>query len=140
MLVRLVPKLILWVTENHKLGKEWKQGNTCKEKYLEVKKTVCLAKCKNQKGKDLETLCSGMIRNVMCLRLQRGWSKLIRILLMSIEKEIMMMYCQNVMKKRIGLGKVIMRSFWTQCLHGTGIVCPRQILLSAYLVHWKKTW
>ena len=28
-------------------------------------------------------LCSGMIRNAMCLRLQRGWSKLIRILLVS---------------------------------------------------------
>ena len=28
-------------------------------------------------------LCSGMIRNAICLRLQRGWSKLIRILLVS---------------------------------------------------------
>ena len=26
-----------------------------------------------------ETLCSGMIRNAMCLRFRRGWSKLIRI-------------------------------------------------------------
>ena len=26
------------------------------------------------KGKDLKMLCSGMIRNAMCLRLQRGWS------------------------------------------------------------------
>ena len=27
-----------------------------------------------QKGKTLETLSSGIIRNAMCLRLQRGWS------------------------------------------------------------------
>ena len=34
--------------------------------------------------------CSGMIRNAICLRLQRGWSKLISILLVSkifIDKE-----------------------------------------------------
>ena len=31
----------------------------------------------------MKTLCSGMIRNAMCLRLQRGWSKLIKILLVS---------------------------------------------------------
>ena len=38
-----------------------------------------------QKGKTLETLCcGGMIRNVMYLRMQRGRSKLIRILLVSI--------------------------------------------------------
>ena len=34
-----------------------------------------------KKGKNLETLYEGMIRNVMCLRLQRGWSKLVSILL-----------------------------------------------------------
>ena len=37
---------------------------------------------KSQKGKDLKTLCSGMIRNAMSLKLQRGWSTVIRILLM----------------------------------------------------------
>ena len=54
-----------------------------KEKYLEAKKTVCQAKCKKQKGKDLETLFSEMIRNGPCLRLKRGWPKLIKILLVS---------------------------------------------------------
>ena len=29
--------------------------------------------------------------------------------------------------KRKELGKYIMKSFWTQSLHGTGIVCPKQI-------------
>ena len=38
------------------------------EKYLEAKKTVCQAKCKKQKGKDLEALCSGMIRNAVCFK------------------------------------------------------------------------
>ena len=37
---------------------------------------------KSQKGKDLKTLCTGMIRNAMSLKLQRGWSTVIRILLM----------------------------------------------------------
>ena len=36
---------------------------------------------KSQKGKDLKTLCTGMIRNAMSLKLQRGWSTLIRMLL-----------------------------------------------------------
>ena len=31
----------------------------------------------------MKTLYSGVIRNAICLRLQRGWSKLIRILLVS---------------------------------------------------------
>ena len=35
----------------------------------------------NTERKDLETLGSVLIRNVKCLRLQRGWSNLIRILL-----------------------------------------------------------
>ena len=129
-----VSRLTLRVNEKQKLWKEWKQGNICREKYLEAKKTACQAKCKKHKGKDLETLCSGMIRNAMCLRLQRGWSKLIRILLVSIAWEIVIEYCQQVMKKIKELGKVIMRSFWTQCLHGTGIVCLREIQSPAYVV------
>ena len=48
-----------------------------------ARETVCQAKCKKQKGKDLKTLYSEMITNAMCLRLQRGWSKLIKILLLS---------------------------------------------------------
>ena len=78
-----VPRLTLWVNEKQKLWKEWKQGNTSKEKYLEAKKIVCQAKCNKQKGKDFKTLCSGVIKNAMFLRLQRGWSKLIVILLVS---------------------------------------------------------
>ena len=34
-----------------------------------------------QKENNLEALCRGMIKNVMSLRFQRGWLKLIRILL-----------------------------------------------------------
>ena len=30
-----------------------------------------------QKGKDLETTCRGVIRNLMCLRIQRGWMLLV---------------------------------------------------------------
>ena len=61
------------------------QGNIWKEKHLEgnknARRTVYQAKCK-KKGKDLETLYSGMIRNVKHLRVvQKGWSKVIRILL-----------------------------------------------------------
>ena len=69
MLGGSVPRLTRWVNEKQKLRKEWKQGNTSKQTYLEAKKAVCQAKCKKQKGKDLEMLCSGMIRNAMCLRL-----------------------------------------------------------------------
>lgn len=36
-----------------------------------------------QKGKDLEIICGGTVKNVKYLRLQRGWSKLTRILLAS---------------------------------------------------------
>lgn len=36
-----------------------------------------------QKGKDLEIICGWMDKNVKYLRLQRGWSKLTRILLAS---------------------------------------------------------
>ena len=43
-----------------------------------------------------------MIRNAMCLRFQRGWLKLIRILLVS---KIF------IDEKRKGLGKFIMNSF-----------------------------
>ena len=124
LLWRSVPKLTLWVNEKQKLWKEWKQKSTSKEKHLEAKKIVCHAKCKKQKGKNLETQCSGMIRNAMFLRLQRGWSKLIRILLVS--KTI-------IDEERKKLGNVVMRSFWAQSLYGTGIVCPRQIRLPGYL-------
>ena len=85
-----------------KSRKERKQRNASKEKHLEAKKIVCQAKCKKQKGKDLKTQCSGMIRNAMFLRLQRGWSKLIRILLVS--KII-------IDEERKELGNVVMRSF-----------------------------
>ena len=73
-----------------------------KEKYLEANKIVCQAKYKKKKGKELKTLCGGMIRNAMFLRLQRGWSKLIRILLVS--KTI-------IDEERKKLGNVVMRSF-----------------------------
>ena len=65
---------------------EWKQWHTSKDQYLEAKKKVRrLFNRPNvkQKVKDLEILPRGMIRNVICLSLQRGWSKLIRILLVS---------------------------------------------------------
>ena len=54
------------------------------------------------KGKDLKMLCSGKFRNAMCLRLQRGWSKLIRVLLVSKT---------FIDEKRKVLGKFIMNSF-----------------------------
>ena len=38
---------------------------------------------RKQKGKDLERFCGGMIRNLICLRLQRRQSKLVRILYVS---------------------------------------------------------
>ena len=69
---------------------------------LRGKETVFQAKCKKQKGKDLKMLCSGMIRNAMCLRLQRRWSKLISILLLS---KIF------IDEKRKELGKFIMNNF-----------------------------
>ena len=71
-----------------------------------------------------------MIRNVVCLRLQRGWSKLIRIIFVSSKQEMIMVYWQQVMKTRKEFVKAIMRNFLTQSLHGMGIECPMQIQLS----------
>ena len=82
------------------------------------------------KVKDLKMLCSGMIRNAICLRLQRGWSKLIRILLVS------KIFIDGKRKEH---GKFIMNSFLTQTLHGTGIVSAKQIQLAAYLAQKTKT-
>ena len=57
-----------------------------KDKYLEAKKkakrTVYQPKCKAERKK-FEMFCHVMIKNVMCLRLQREWSKVISILLVS---------------------------------------------------------
>ena len=69
------------------LRKEWKQGNRNKEKCLKAKKkvksAVQIAKCKRERKKKTDTLYGGIIRNVMCLRLQRGQPKQIRTLLVS---------------------------------------------------------
>ena len=49
------------ITEKSKLWKEWKQGNTNKEQYLEEKRRLGRLFTRpnvKQKGKDLETLCS----------------------------------------------------------------------------------
>ena len=51
------------------------------------------------KSKDFK-MCRGMIKNVMCLRLQRGWSKLIRKLLVSIVQGLTMLCWQSVIKIR----------------------------------------
>ena len=59
-------------------------------------------------------------------------AKLIRILLVS------KIFVDEEKKKE--LGKFIMKSFWIQSLHGTGIICPKQIQLSAYLAELTKTW
>ena len=61
------------VSKRWKLCKEWKQGNTSKEKYLEAKNRIkknCLP------GK---LLFNGTMK--MCLRLLRGRSKLIKMFL-----------------------------------------------------------
>ena len=77
---RMIMLLIVLVRNvNH--GRD-RNGNTSKKIYLEAKKkyrrAVSQGKCKA--GKDLKMYCRGMIRKLMCLRLKRGWLKLIRIL------------------------------------------------------------
>lgn len=78
--------LVIVLVRSRSYGKEWNQGTARKEKYLEGKKeprrNVYHAKYKAE-TKDLEMLYSRMIRNVICLRLQRRWSKLISSLLVS---------------------------------------------------------
>ena len=81
--------LVIVLVRSRSYGKEWNQGTARKEKYLEGKKeprrNVYHANHAKYKAetKDLEMLCSRMIRNVICLRLQRRWSKLISLLLVS---------------------------------------------------------
>ena len=58
-----------------------KKGEVSRRK-KEPRRNVYHAKYKAE-SKDLEMLCSRMNRNVICLRLQRRWSKLIRLLLVS---------------------------------------------------------
>ena len=64
------------VSETRKLWREWKQGNTSKKKYTEAKiksRRLFTRPNAKQKGKDLEMLYKGMIRNVIHLKLQIGW-------------------------------------------------------------------
>ena len=65
-------------------------------------------------------------QNVMCLRFQKGWSKLMRILLVSRAWEILMLYWQ--MKITFWAGH---REF---CYVGRWIVCLRQIQLAVYFI------
>ena len=74
-MLRVVFVVVLVRRENYeRIG--GKKRNTSKERYLEAKKGKA-------ERKTFEAWCGRMIRNVMCWRLQRGWSKLIRILLVS---------------------------------------------------------
>ena len=60
-----------------------KNREKSKAKYLEIKKKARrFTKPNIKKGKYLERLCRRIIRNVMRLRFQRRWLKLIRILLL----------------------------------------------------------
>ena len=63
--------------ETRKPNKEWYLKGMKKLGELFTRPNV------KQKGKDLETLRRGMIRNVMCSGSEREWSKLIRILLVT---------------------------------------------------------
>ena len=90
------PKLVHWspkqpgyvpvIMRSGNYGRK-ENGSESKEKYLEAKKKKIggLLTRPNVKhnGKDWEMLYSKMIKNMMCLRLQRGCSKPIRILLVS---------------------------------------------------------
>ena len=62
------------------------------ERYLEEREIT--RPNARQKGKDLETLCGEMIRNVVCLRLHIGSPKLIRISFVSSASEIIRVYWQ----------------------------------------------
>ena len=71
------------VSEKCKLRKDWKQGKTSKRKYVEAKKkakrTVYQAKYKAERERSGNNMWQ---EDQKCdvLRLQREWSKLIRIL------------------------------------------------------------
>ena len=62
------------------------------ERYLQERKIT--RPNARQKGKDLETLCGGMIRNVVSLRLHIGSPELIRISFVSSASEIITVYWQ----------------------------------------------
>ena len=74
------------VIVKHKL---WKCGNRERQvrksiwKQTKNQGVVFTRQNAKQKGKDLEMLCNSNIKNVMCLRLESGWSKLIRIILVN---------------------------------------------------------
>ena len=60
------------VSEKQKLWKEWKQGNTSKEKYLDAKikaRNVYQATCQAER-KRFGNIFKEAIRNMMCLRLK----------------------------------------------------------------------
>ena len=71
---------------------------TSKEKYLEAKKkgirNVYHPKYEAKRKRCGNVWYVRMIKNVICLRFQRGWSKLIRILLVSSTQEMIMVYLQ----------------------------------------------
>ena len=69
---------------------------TGKEKYLEAKKKG-IRNVYHPKYEAKSKRCGNLwyvrvIRNVICLRFQKGWSKLIRILLQSSTQEMIMAY------------------------------------------------